>query len=205
MDWSSKKCAWTASAALVVTLIVMWGVMSLGYAYNSSLERMNDSFSRALTIASLLDETISDLDHLSLNQQASLSTGNERFHDGVWESALALENNLGWLDDAGAKAGLPRAELVGLRAAVDQALKMMAKSYDVRDARGKTAALAFYDTNDTAICAAKAQASEVRTEVLRGISDGIRGARGTNGFIEVLFHGAPRGIAFPHGSAKAVR
>jgi hypothetical protein len=201
MDWASKKCAWTASAALVVTLMVIWGVMSLGYAYNSRLARMSDSFNRGFIVVSLLDETISNLDRLDVAQQASLSTGIGPFQDAVWESALALENNLGWLDYAGAKIGLPHAELAKLRAAIDQALEVMAKSYDVRDARGKTAAVLFFD-NQTAITGAKAQANELRTKVLRDITDGIRGAQGTNGLIEVLFHGAPHGIALSHTVAK---
>jgi hypothetical protein len=201
MDWSSKKSAWTASAALVVVLMVVWGVMSLGFAYNASLERMSVSFDRSLTVASLLDNTMNNLDHLGVEQQAFLSTGNSRFHDGVWESALALENDLGWLDDAGPRIGLPRTQLGSLRAGINQALQVMARSYDIRDTRGKAAALVYYDANEAAISGAKTQANELKTRVLQQISDGLR-ARRNGGLSEVLFHGAPRGITVAEGAAK---
>lgn len=202
MDWSLKKTTWTASAVLALGLMAAWGVMSLAYAYESRLVRIGDSFNQAFAAVSRLDEMMGTLDRLSVDLQAFLSTRNARFSDAVWQDTNSLEMNISWLRDMAAGSRLRRSELDKLSAAVNQALGAVGQSFDVRDTQGKAGALAFFDTKQTAIAEAKAQANVLKVAVLVRVSDGIRDAQGSNGLIDVLFRGAPRGIAPPHGVSR---
>jgi hypothetical protein len=168
--------------------------MSLAYAYNRSLAHMNDSFARRLMIETELDDLMSTVDQLSIDQQAFLSTGDGRFQDGIYASAVNLDRQLDGLNAAMARSAAQRAPLAALSAAIKQVMDSVAESYDVRDARGSAAALAFFDANEAVISKVKSQATELRTEIARDFSD--QNARASNGLLAAIFFGAPAGVRF---------
>ncbi|HEY2106480.1 MAG TPA: hypothetical protein VGH29_11880 [Candidatus Binataceae bacterium] len=55
---------------------------------------MNDSFARRLMIQGELDDLTSIVDRLSIDQQAFMSTGDDRFQDGVYASIVTLDRRL---------------------------------------------------------------------------------------------------------------
>jgi CHASE3 domain sensor protein len=184
-------------------LVVAWGVISLGYAYERSLARVNDCFNQGFVVVGRLDAIVGALDRLNVNQQAFLSTGDDHFLQDVWESARSLDNNIAWLDSFAARNALPRAPLTGMSRAIKQVLKLVGESYDVRDMRGRPAARAFFAAREATIAGAKSRADELTVEVTKGISDRIRTARGTNLLLEAIRWGLPIEIAFGRAVAFA--
>jgi hypothetical protein len=57
------------------------------HAYDRSLEKVNDSFVQGLIVVEQLGVIADTLVRLSVDQEAFLSTGDQRFQDGVIESA----------------------------------------------------------------------------------------------------------------------
>jgi CHASE3 domain sensor protein len=184
-------------------LVVIWGVMSLGHAYDRSLAKVNDSFNQGFVVVGRLDAIVGALDRLNVNQQAFLSTGDDHFLQDVWESARSLDNNIAWLDSFAARNALPRAALTRMSRAIKQVLELVGESYDVRDMRGRPAARAFFAARDATIAGAKSRADELTVEVTKGISDRIRTARGTNLLLEAIRWGLPIEIAFRRAVACA--
>jgi CHASE3 domain sensor protein len=159
---------------------------------------MKDSFARRLMIQGELDDLTSTVDRLSIDQQAFMSTGDDRFQDGVYASIVTLDRRLAGLNASMAGNAVQRARLVRLSAAIKQVVDAVAQSYEVKDARGAAAALAFLDTNDAAISAAKSRAAELSSEMARDLSNQII-ARGSNGLMTAILYGTPAGVTFGRG------
>ncbi len=184
-------------------LVAIWGVMSLGHAYDRSLAKVNDCFSQGFMVVGRLDAIAGALDRLNVDQQAFLSNGDGRFLQGVWESARSVEDNMSWLNSLATRSGSPRTELIKLSRAINEVLDSVGESYDIRDRRGRPAAQAFFAAREAAISEAKSQADELRIEVTQGISDRILMARGTNLLHEAIHYGLPVKIVFERAAAIA--
>ncbi len=202
MGCTSEKYS-RLSVLLGLALVFAWGVMSLAHAYDRSLTRMNDSFTRGFMIAERLGGILDALSRLTVDQQAFLSTGDARFQDGVVESAEALANDIGVLNSLAARGTLQRTALIDLSRSIDQMLSLAGESDAIRQSRGAAAAVAYFDSRATAIDEAKLQATQLRGEITRHISERVRTARSPKGMLQDVLAGTPP-MAFEHGP-RAIR
>ena len=173
MDWSSEKYPWL-SLWLGFALMFVWGVMSLAHANDQSLAKVNDSFTQGFMVVGRLGAILDALDRLSVDQRGFLSTGDERFQDGVIEGAETLALDMDVLNSLAARNKLQRALLTNLSRPIEQVLGSVAESDDIRDVRGRAAAVAFFESKEAAISVSKGQADQLRIEITGRISDRIR-------------------------------
>jgi hypothetical protein len=189
MDWSSEKCPWL-SLLLGFGLVFVWGVMALAHAYDRSLATVNDSFTQGFIVVERLGAILDALARLSVDQEAFLSTGDKRFQDGVVEGAETLALDMYMLNSLAARNKLQRPLLTSLARSIEQVLGSVAQSDDIRDVRGRAAAVAFFESKEAVISVAKWQADQVRIEITGCISDRIRSARGTSALFQELLYSA---------------
>jgi CHASE3 domain sensor protein len=192
MDWSSEKYPWL-SLLLGFALVFVWGVMSLAHAYDRGLAKVNDSFIQGFMVVDQLGVIADALARLSVDQEAFLSTGDQRFQDGVIESAETFMLDMDRLNSLAAKSKLQRSLLNSLSRSIKQVLGSVAESNEIRDVRGRVAAVAFFESKEAAISDAKSQAEQLRIEITGCVSDRIRSARGPSALFEDFLYGAPIG------------
>jgi len=203
MGYSAEKYPWM-SILLGLALVFVWGVMSLAHAYDRSLGRMNDSFTRSFMIADRLGAVLDELGRLSVAQQAFLSTGDARFQDGVIESGEALTIDIEILNQMAAKGKLQRPPIASLSRAIDQVLNLVGESDGIRQSRGASAALAYFDSREIAIAEAKLQSGQLRSEITRRLSDRIRVARSPRALLQNVLGSAPAAMALER-RARTIR
>jgi CHASE3 domain sensor protein len=175
-----------------VALAFVWGVMALAHSYDRGLAKVNDSFIQGFMIVDYLDVIVDALARLSVDQEAFLSTGDRRFEDGVIESAQTFGLDLDRLNSLAARSKLQRS-FKSLSRTIDQVLSSVAESNEIRDVRGRVAAVAFFDSKEAAIADAKAQAERLKIEITGCVTDRIRSARSPSALFEDFFYGAPVG------------
>jgi hypothetical protein len=191
MDWSSEKYPWL-SLLLALALVFAWGVMSLAEAYYRRLDKVNDSFIRGFMIVDQLGVIVDTLARLSVDQEAFLSTGDQRFQDGVVESAESFALNRYRLNSLAAGSQL-QSSLNSLSRSIDQILGSVAESDDIMEVQGKVAALVFFESREPAISKAKLQAEQLKNEITVGVSDRIRNARAVSALFKEFLYVAPSG------------
>jgi CHASE3 domain sensor protein len=191
MDSSSKEYSWL-SLTVAFALLFVWGVISLALAYDRRLADVNESFTGAFRVAGRLDVIANALDHLGVDQQAFLSTGEERFQDGVIESIQTLELSINSLNSLAARRTSHRALLLALSRLIERVIAMVAESDRIREAGNKAAAAAFFESKEAEISQAKSQTAQLRLETIVSISDRIRGARGSETLVAALVDDARR-------------
>jgi hypothetical protein len=196
MDWALEKYPWL-SILLGFALLFVWGVVSLAHAYARGLAKVTDSFTQGFIVEEQLGAMLEALTHLSVDQEAFLSTGDQRFQDGVVESAQTLELDMYMLQLAyGTK--LQRPLLNSLSRSIDLVMGSVAESDDIRDVRGRLAAVTFFDSQEAAISVAKSQADRLIIDITACLSDRVRSAHGTSVLFEALLYGAPVGTMLVH-------
>jgi len=198
MDWSSEKYS-RSPLWLGFVLVIIWGAVSLAHAYDRSLAKVNDSYNQALKVVGRLDFILHALARLNIDQQAFLSTGDERFQDGVVESVESLTIGMGMLNSTAASNDLQRALLTGLFRSIEQVLGSVAESDEVRDTRGRAAAVAFFESKEAATSLAKWQADQLRIEITGCVSERIRSGRSANTLFRAILYDAPVGPGLAHG------
>lgn len=191
MDWSSEKYPWL-SLLLALALVFAWGVMSLAEAYYRRLDKVNDSFIRGFMIVDQLGVIVDTLARLSVDQEAFLSTGDQRFQDGVVESAESFALNRYRLNSLAAGSQL-QSSLNSLSRSIDLILGSVAESDDIMEVQGKVAALVFFESREPAISKAKLQAEQLKNEITVGVSDRIRNARAVSALFKEFLYVAPSG------------
>jgi hypothetical protein len=195
MNAYSERFARTVTVAVAIVLVITWSVITFAEAYTQSLADINDSYNRSLSSVYLLDEVISAIERLSIEQRAFLSTADPRFVDGVWTSIVSLDRNLEMLKGLAVHGALQQAPVAQLSTAVRRVENSVAHSDDIRDRRGKRAAIAFFDADEAAISAAQSQAGELKSAIVLDLYRSLH-ARGSNRLLQAVFHGAPAGVAF---------
>ncbi len=185
MDSSSKEYPWL-SPAVAFALLFAWSVMSLGHADDRRLAKADESFTGVFRVAGRLDVTALALDHLGVDQQAFLSTGEESFQDGVVESIQTLELNINALNSLAARSTSHRVILLALSRSIEQVIAWVAESDRIREAGNKAAAAAFFKSKEAEISQTKSQIAQLRLEAIVSISDRIGSPRGSETLVAAL-------------------
>ncbi len=174
MDSSPKEYSWP-SVTVAFALLFLWSVISLGDAYDRRMAEANESFTAAFRVVGRLDMIAVALDH---DQQAFLSTGEERFQDGVVENIQTLELGVDALTSLAARSTSHRGLLLALSRSIEQVIASAAESDRIREAGNRAAAVAFFESKELEISQAKSQVAQLRFETIVSISDGLWNARG---------------------------
>jgi hypothetical protein len=177
MNSSSKEYSWL-SVTVAFALLFVWGLMSFAHAYDRRLEETNESFTGAFRVVGRLDIIAVALDHLGVDQQAFLSTGEESFQDGVVENIQTLELGIDALNSLAVRSTSHRTLLVALSRSIEQVIASVGESDRIREAGNKAAAAALFESKEAEISQAKSQIAQLRLETIVSISDGIWNARG---------------------------
>lgn len=189
MDWSSEQFPWL-SLLVGLALVFFWGVMSLAHAYYRRLDKVNDSFIQGFVIVDELDLIADALARLSVDQEAFLSTGDQRFQDGVIDSAQTFGFNQNRMSSLAAGTNL-EGSVNSLFRSIDQVLGSVAESDQIREVRGRVAAVAFFESKEPGIFDAKLQAEQLRTQISSSVADRIRNAQGPSTLFDDFLHDAP--------------
>ncbi len=197
MDWSSEKHPWSYLLP-GFALIFAWSVISIAHAHQRTLASVNDSFTRASIFMDRLGTITDDLDRLSVDQRAFLSTGDMRFQDGVIESSERLTMDIGMLNAMAARNEMERLLLVSLSRSIDQVQASVGESDTIATKRGRAAAAAFFESREVAVSEAKGEATQLKTEMSQDVSDRIRNARMARAFLQDLLYIGPAGTGFKH-------
>jgi len=166
-----------SSLALALALLLVWGVMSVALAYDQRLEVMNDSFTQRLMLVGRLGVVLEALDHLAVDQQAFLATGDENFQDCVVESVESLELNLDLLNSLGAKNGSHGVvALRDLSRSIKRVIGIVAESDRIRDWHSKAAAVDYFAAQGDDVSQAKWQVNQLQIDIIRSISHDMKSA-----------------------------
>ena len=188
MDWSSEKYSWL-SLLIGLALVSAWGVLSLAHAYDRALTKVSNSFIQVFMIVDQLGVIEETLTRISVDQQAFLSTGDQRFQDGVIESAQAFVLHRDRLSlVAGTKL---QGSLSSLSRSMDQVLASVAESDEIKEVRGRSSAVAFFESEQVAIAQVQSQAEQLRIEISGSVSDAIRSGRTPGPVFEDFLYDAP--------------
>ncbi len=205
MDSAPKEYSWL-SPAVAFALLSVWSVMSLADAYDRRLAKANESLTGAFKVAGRLEVIANALDHLGVDQQAFLSTGEESFQDGVVESIQTLELGVNALNSMAARSASHRAGLLALSRSIGQVIAWVAESDRIREAGNKEAAAAFFKSKEAEISEAKAQTAQLRLETIASTSDRIGSARGSETLVAELVDDARRWQhVWPSNSARQLQ
>jgi hypothetical protein len=188
LDSTSEQCSWL-SLAIAFGLLFAWGVMSVVHVHDRRLAEANESFKGTFRLVARLDVVVDALDHLAVDQQAFLSTGDQSFQDEVVTSILTLQLNINALDSLAVKdCALP----VELSRSIKQIISAVGDSDGIRAARGKAAAINFFASKEDDVFRAKWQADHLRIEIIRSIVDRFWRARASSPLLEALLDDARR-------------
>ena len=131
------------------------------------------------------------LDHLGVDQQAFLSTGEQQFQDGVVENIQTLELGIDALNSLAARSKTHRALLLALPRSIEQIIAGVAASDWIMEAGNQAAAAAFFESKEPGISQAKSQIARLRLESIVSMSDGLSNARGET-LLAALLHDVRR-------------
>jgi len=191
MNTCPERFGRTISVVLAFVLVIVWSVITLADAYSQRLADMDNSYNRGFSAVYVLDDITAAVDRLGTNQRAFLSTSDLRFSDEIWMNIVNLGHDLAVLKGLAARNPIPAARVAQLSAAIGQVQDSIAHCDDLRDTRGKRAALACLDSDETAFAEATSRSIELKTAIIQDIINRNRNARRGDSLLRAVFHRAP--------------
>ena len=156
------------------------------FVLNRALTTVSNSMTGSLIIVENCDSLLADLDRLSDNQRAYLSTGDERYSEEVAESVIEISTNLEALKQVSVRGESLRRRVHKLSGKIDWALASVGKSYDLQRTVGSGVAIALLD-NDDALADAKMEAASLKKLATDGMFDRVENQRKIRSILQVLF------------------
>jgi hypothetical protein len=160
-----------SSFTLAFVLLFVWCVMSFARMDDRHPGQVNESLTRDSMVVGRLNVIVDALDHLAVDQQAFLFTGEDSFQDDVVASVESLELNINELNLMATKNKSWRALPLELSRTLEQVIRTVGESDGIREARGKAAAVDFFASKADDVCRAKRQADQLRLNIIRSIAD----------------------------------
>jgi CHASE3 domain sensor protein len=186
MDLSTAEDSAIVRIGFGLALVVICLAIGFRFALNRSLTKVSNSLIGGFLILDHVDNILDDLDRLSLNQRAFLSTGDERFSQDVVESVMGIERQIDSLQQIARKGARLHAPVNQLARAIDWALDSLGRSNELEQTSGAAVAIALLD-NDESIEDAKEVAQELRRQATDGVFDRVRTERKIKSILDVLF------------------
>jgi CHASE3 domain sensor protein len=117
--------------------------MAIGFrfALSTSLHKISASLTRGITVVEQVDDILNELDQLRVSQQAFLDTGEDRFSQGVVESATGLMAHVGALKQLTTPTPALARQIMRVAHSVDWALELVGETNDLQHYFGTAAAV----------------------------------------------------------------
>jgi len=172
--------------ACVLALAIICLSICFRFVLNHTLTKVTNSMTGSLIIVENCDSLLDELDRLSDNQRAYLSTGDERYSEAVAESVIEISTNLEALKQISVRGESLRRRVRKLSGKIDWALASVGKSYDLQQTVGSGVAIALLD-NDDALEDAKMEAMSLKKLATDGMLDRVEAERNIRSILQVLF------------------
>ncbi|MGO9056838.1 MAG: CHASE3 domain-containing protein [Candidatus Binataceae bacterium] len=186
MDLNSAEDSKTVKAMLGVTVVVICLGIGFHHALKRSLMRVSDSFIGGLTVVDHVDSIVNQLDRLTIDQRAFLSTGDDRFSENVVESIMGIDRNLESLEVAANKDPRLRSPVAELSHSINWVMDSMGKSFQIQQTSGAAVAIALLD-DDPSVDGAKGEARRLRAVATDDVFDRVRSESRMRSILNVLF------------------
>lgn len=186
MDLNSAEDSKTVRMLFGATVVVICLGIGFHHTLKRVLARVNDSLIGGLMVVDHVDSIVNQLDRLTIDQRAFLSTGDDRFSQNVAESVMGIDRNLESLRVAANKDQRLRNPVDRLCRAVNWVMDSMGKSFQVQQTNGSAVAIALLD-DDASVEGAKDEAVQLRTLATNSVLDGVRSESRMKSILKVLF------------------
>jgi len=144
MDLSIEDSKAVRSGAGLAVLVICLAI-AFRCAIDCSLAMMNNSLTGTLLVVGYADDILDDMDRLRVDQRAFLSTGNDCFSDGIYESATSMLVDLDALEKLRLQSRALRGQILRVSDSVHSALDLVGRSNELEQSDGTSVALALLD------------------------------------------------------------
>ncbi|HKD68398.1 MAG TPA: hypothetical protein VKB84_16240 [Candidatus Binataceae bacterium] len=165
----SKTVRFASGLALAGICLALWS----NFALNQTFIEVKRSVVGGLTVVEKIDSILENLDSLTKNQRAFLSTGEAHFAEEVAESIMAINHDLETLEQISISRVPLQPYVSTLSYRVKMALDSIRKTYDLQQNFGSGVAMAQLD-NDDAVDAAKIEALALKSAATDGMFDRVQ-------------------------------
>lgn len=186
MDLNSAEDSILVRMMFGLTVAVLCLSIGFHHALKRTLARVSDSLVTSLVVVDHVDNIMNQLDRLTTDQRAFLSTGDDRFSEIVVESIMGIDRNLESLE-VEAKKDHRLLEPVGkLSQSINWVMDSMGKSFQVQQTAGAAVAIAYLD-DDASVDGAKDDAARLRRLATESLFAGVRSESRMKSILNVLF------------------
>ena len=163
MDLTSIEDSMSVRIAAGVAVTAICLAIGFRSALSLSLGKIVISLTRGVTVVEKVDDIVDDLDRLRVSQRAFLYTGEDRFAQGVIESATGLIENVSALKQLTAPSSALARQIARVSHSVDWALDLVGESNDLQHYFGTAAAVTLLDDDgDHSIGSAETAAMQLK-------------------------------------------
>ena len=188
MDLDSLEDSIVVKMAAGIAVIAICLAIGFRCALSRSLGKIDLSLTRGVTVVEHVDDILDDLDRLELSQRAFLHTGEDRFSEGVVESATDLLQHVDLLKQLPGQSAALSQQIAQMSHSVDSAMNLVGESNDLKHYFGTDAALALLDeAGDRSIQDAQWNAAKLKKLATARVLDRVRGERKLRAVLDVLF------------------
>jgi CHASE3 domain sensor protein len=188
MDLNSVEDSAIVRMAAGVALIAICLAIGFRSALSLSLGKVATSLTRGVTVVEKVDDIVDDLDRLRVSQRAFLCTGEDRFAQGVIESATELIENVGDLKQLTAPSSALARQIAHVSHSVDSALELVGESNDLQHYFGTDAAVTLLDDDgDHSIESAETDAIALKKLATSRVLERVRIEGKLRSVLEVVF------------------
>jgi CHASE3 domain sensor protein len=153
----------TKLVGLICGLVVVIACLSIGvhHEFKRILAQVSDALVGSLVIVEHVDNIVNQLDRLTTNERAFLSTGDDRCSQRVGESIMGINLNLEYLEVAATKDRRLSAAVNKLSQSINIVMDSMGQLFQVQKMAGAAVAIAYLD-DDISVDCAKDYAAQLR-------------------------------------------
>jgi CHASE3 domain sensor protein len=169
-----------------LTIVVICLSVGFHHALKRTMAQVSNSLVGGLVIVDHVDNIMNQLDRLTTDQRAFLSTGDDRFAEVVVESIMGIDRNLESLEVEAKKNQRLREPVGKLSQAISWVMDSMGKSFQVQQTAGAAVAIAYLD-DDASVDGAKDEAARLRRLATDSLFDRMRSESKMRSILNVLF------------------
>lgn len=174
--------------ASCVALVAICLAIGFRFALSRSLGKIDASLTRGVTVVEHVDSILDDLERLSLSQRAFLHTGEDRFSEGVIESATGLIQHVDALKQLPGQSAALKHQIAQMSHSVDGALDLVGESNDLKHYFGTSVALTLLDeAGDSSIQDAELDAVQLKRLATAHVLERVRTEGKLRSVLDVLF------------------
>ena len=188
MDLNSVEDSVIVRMAAGVAMIAICLAIGFRSALRLSLGEIVISLTRGVTVVEKVDDIVDDLDRLQVSQRAFLSTGEDRFSQGVIESATGLIENIGVLEQLTVPGSALGRQIARVSRSIDLAIELVGESNDLQHYFGTDAAVTLLDDDgDHSIESAETDAIQLKKLATAHVLERARAEGRLRSVLKVVF------------------